>query len=165
MVEQNYGRIVMTTSTGIFGLPGNLSYATAKAAVIGMCRSMARDAPDYVKVNVIAPNGRTRMGVDPDTDAPFDWSTPAMSVGESSPALVAPVVAYLAHESCPVSGEVYVAGGGRVGRIFTAMTKTYAQPDGDLSIEDVAENWTAINEETTYHIPTSTVDASTYLRM
>ncbi len=33
MVEQGYGRIVMTTSSGMFGLPNNTSYATAKAAV------------------------------------------------------------------------------------------------------------------------------------
>jgi NAD(P)-dependent dehydrogenase (short-subunit alcohol dehydrogenase family) len=32
MVEQGYGRIVVTTSSGLFGLPDNLSYATAKAA-------------------------------------------------------------------------------------------------------------------------------------
>src|SRR5262249_32999444 len=36
MVEQGYGRIVMTTSTGMFGLPNNLSYATAKAGVVGL---------------------------------------------------------------------------------------------------------------------------------
>src|SRR3974390_3141439 len=36
MVEQGYGRIVMTTSTGLFGLPNNVSYATAKGAVIGL---------------------------------------------------------------------------------------------------------------------------------
>ena len=41
MVDQGYGRIVMTTSTGLLGLPTNLSYATAKAAVIGMTRSLA----------------------------------------------------------------------------------------------------------------------------
>jgi NAD(P)-dependent dehydrogenase (short-subunit alcohol dehydrogenase family) len=40
MVQQGYGRIVMTTSTGMFGLPHNLSYATAKGAVIGLTRSL-----------------------------------------------------------------------------------------------------------------------------
>ena len=41
MVEQGYGRIVMTTSSGMFGLPKNLSYATAKGGVIGLTRSLA----------------------------------------------------------------------------------------------------------------------------
>ncbi len=40
MVEQGYGRIVMTTSSGMFGLPNNLAYATAKAGVIGLTRSL-----------------------------------------------------------------------------------------------------------------------------
>src|SRR6185437_11316236 len=37
-VEQGYGRIVNTTSSGMFGLPNNVGYATAKAAVIGLTR-------------------------------------------------------------------------------------------------------------------------------
>ena len=52
MVEQGYGRIVMTTSTGLFGLPENLSYATAKAAVIGLTRSLTvAGAAHGIKVN------------------------------------------------------------------------------------------------------------------
>ena len=165
MTRQGYGRIIMTTSTGIFGLPENLSYATAKAAVIGMCRSMALDAPDGIKINVIAPNGQTRMGIDPRTNEPlkFGGVSTQSSSGGIPPHLVSPVVAYLAHESCPVNGEVYVAGGGRVGRIFIAMTKSYAQSNGELTIEDVAENWGTINDETGYHVPLSTMDASMHL--
>ena len=41
MVEQGYGRIVMTTSTGMLGLPDNTAYATAKGGVIGLTRSLA----------------------------------------------------------------------------------------------------------------------------
>ena len=62
MVEQGYGRIVMTTSTGMFGLPTNTSYATAKAAVIGLTRSLATaGAAHGIKVNLIAPAAMTRM--------------------------------------------------------------------------------------------------------
>ncbi len=39
-VEQGYGRIVMTTSTGVLGLPGNTAYATAKGGVLGLARSL-----------------------------------------------------------------------------------------------------------------------------
>ncbi len=65
MVEQGYGRIVMTTSSGIFGLPKNLSYATAKGGVIGLTRSIATMSEAHgIKVNLIAPaaldaHGRT----------------------------------------------------------------------------------------------------------
>src|SRR3546814_12416747 len=41
MVDAGYGRIVNTTSSGVCGLPQNLSYATAKGGVIGMTRSLA----------------------------------------------------------------------------------------------------------------------------
>ena len=71
MVEQGYGRIVMTTSTGMFGLPNNLSYATAKGAVIGLTRSLTTaGAAHGIKVNLIAPAAFTRMaGPGADADA------------------------------------------------------------------------------------------------
>ncbi len=62
MVEQHYGRIVLTTSTGMLGLPTNTSYATAKAGVIGLARSLkTAGAPLGIKVNLIAPAAMTRM--------------------------------------------------------------------------------------------------------
>ena len=113
MVEQGYGRIVMTTSTGMFGLPDNLSYATAKAAVIGLTRSLTTaGAAHGIKVNLIAPAAMTRMAGRP----PPDSTT-------MSPDLVAPMVAFLAHEACPVSGEIYTAGAGRFARIFIAVDR------------------------------------------
>ena len=45
-----------------------------------------------------------------------------------SPELVAPMAAFLAHESCPVSGEMYAAGGGRFARLFIASTTGYVHP-------------------------------------
>src|SRR5262249_62324641 len=45
MVARKYGRIAMTTSSGRFGLPNKLSYATANARVIGLTRSLATAAP------------------------------------------------------------------------------------------------------------------------
>ena len=66
MLAQNYGRVVLTGSTGMFGMPDNLSYATAKSAMIGMAQSMTQSAGDHdIKVNVIAPNAWTRMAGDP----------------------------------------------------------------------------------------------------
>ena len=42
-----------------------------------------------------------------------------------APELVAPMVAFLAHEDCPVSGEIYTAGAGRFARLFIASTEGY----------------------------------------
>ena len=48
------------------------------------------------------------------------------------------MVAFLAHEDCPVSGEIYAAGAGRFARIFIASTEGYVHPDDEPTIEDVA---------------------------
>ena len=99
MVEQGYGRIVMTTSAGVFGLPTNTAYATAKGGVIGLARSLATAGTEHgIKVNLIAPAAYTRMASGPGAD-------------DMQPELVAPMAAFLAHEDCPVNGEMYLAGG------------------------------------------------------
>jgi NAD(P)-dependent dehydrogenase (short-subunit alcohol dehydrogenase family) len=150
MVEQGYGRIVMTTSTGMLGLPANISYATAKAAVIGLTRSLTTAGRRHgIKVNLIAPAATTRMAGE-GSGAP-----------EMPPELVAPMAAFLAHEACPVSGEIYAAGAGRFARMFIASTEGYAHCGSDPTMEDIAENWAAINDETGYYIPADLIDWST----
>jgi NAD(P)-dependent dehydrogenase (short-subunit alcohol dehydrogenase family) len=142
MVEQRYGRVVMTTSAGLFGLPNNLSYATAKGAVIGLTRSLDTAGAAYgILVNLIAPAAVTRM------------AGPGADESQMSPDLVAPMVAYLAHEACPVSGEIYAAGAGRFARMFIAVTEGYVSTAAAPTIEDVAEHWSTINDETGYYIP------------
>jgi NAD(P)-dependent dehydrogenase (short-subunit alcohol dehydrogenase family) len=149
MVEQQYGRIVMTTSTGMLGLVGNLSYATAKGGVVGLMRNLAVEgAPHGIKVNAIAPAAVTRMagqsGDEPGTVAPV-----------MAPEQVAPMVAYLAHDDCPVTGEIYTAGFGRFARLFVATTEGYVHATEDATVEDVAAHWTQINDETGYSVPAS----------
>jgi NAD(P)-dependent dehydrogenase (short-subunit alcohol dehydrogenase family) len=144
MLEQRYGRIVMTTSSGMFGLPNNTSYATAKAAVIGLTRSLkSAGATHGIKVNAIAPAAFTRMAGQPGDE----------SESRMSPDVVAPMAAFLAHESCPVTGEVYAAGAGRFARIFVASTPGYVHATAAPTIEDVVRNWDAINDETDYYVP------------
>jgi NAD(P)-dependent dehydrogenase (short-subunit alcohol dehydrogenase family) len=153
MVERSYGRIVMTTSTGMFGLPDNLSYATAKGAVIGLTRSLTlAGAAHGIKVNLIAPAAFTRMAGQP--EAEVDPPGPAAGSTQMSPDLVAPMVAFLAHEACPVSGEIYAAGAGRFARLFIASTQGYVPTTPEPTIEDVARNWVTINDETGYYVPT-----------
>jgi NAD(P)-dependent dehydrogenase (short-subunit alcohol dehydrogenase family) len=151
MVEAGYGRMVMTTSAGLFGLPTNLSYATAKGAVIGMVRSLrTAGARHGIKVNLIAPAAVTRMAGTPTDDL----------AAQMSPDLVAPMVALLAHEACPVSGEIYAAGAGRFARIFIASTRGYVHPTPEPTIEDLATNWAAINDEPGYYVPADLGDWS-----
>jgi NAD(P)-dependent dehydrogenase (short-subunit alcohol dehydrogenase family) len=142
MADRHYGRIVMTTSTGIFGLPNNGAYATAKAAVIGLTRSLnLAGAPHGIAVNVIAPGAATRMGGVEETP-------------EMAPELVAPMAAFLAHEECPVSGEIYAAGFGRFARIVVAQTEGWVRRAGTPpTIEDVAAHWDEINDVSLVALP------------
>jgi NAD(P)-dependent dehydrogenase (short-subunit alcohol dehydrogenase family) len=145
-VEQQYGRVVLTTSSGMLGLDNNLSYAAAKSGLIGLARSTKLSgAPHGITVNLIAPAALTRMAGDESAQRVM----PPMP-----PEAVAPMVAYLAHESCPVSGEIYTAGAGRFGRVFLGSTPGYLQRDRPATVEDIAQNWDLINDERGYSVPT-----------
>jgi NAD(P)-dependent dehydrogenase (short-subunit alcohol dehydrogenase family) len=142
-VAQGYGRIVMTTSAGLFGLADNTAYATAKGAVIGLGRSLAVAGRRHgILVNCLAPAAWTRMaGPEPEGDTGMD------------PDLVAPMAAFLAHEDCPVTGEVYAAGAGRFARVFIASTPGHLHAGDPPTIDDVAANWDAVNDEDGYTVP------------
>jgi hypothetical protein len=66
------------------------------------------------------------------------------------------VVAWLVHEDCPVSGDIFSVGGGRVARIFVAEGPGFFKKD--LSVEDVRDNWEAVLLEEGYVIPRSAND-------
>jgi hypothetical protein len=90
---------------------------------------------------------------------------PAGAPPHMEPELVAPMAAFLAHESCPVSAGIYAAGGGRFARLFVGATDGYLLPgvtdQGAIPTpEDVAANGAAINNEANYFVPTSTLDWS-----
>jgi NAD(P)-dependent dehydrogenase (short-subunit alcohol dehydrogenase family) len=134
MCEAGYGRIVLTSSIG--GLYGNhnvANYAAAKAGVIGLSNVAALEgAPDGVTCNVIVPAAVTRMATGIDTSA-----YPPMG-----PELVAPVVGWLAHETCSVTGEVFIALAGRVARAVIAESPGVHRPG--WTVEDVGEHLDAI---------------------
>ncbi len=154
MVEQRYGRIVMTTSAGVFGLPNNTSYATAKAGVIGLTRSLATaGAAHSIKINLVAPAAFTRMAGQSTDDAVDVDTGRDPAARKMAPELVSPMVAFLAHETCPVSGEIYAAGAGRFARIFIASTAGYVHTESEPTMEDVAEHWATINDEAGYYVP------------
>jgi NAD(P)-dependent dehydrogenase (short-subunit alcohol dehydrogenase family) len=134
MCEAGYGRIVLTSSVG--GLYGNhevANYAVAKAGVIGLSNVAAMEgAAEGVKSNVIVPAAVTRMAAGIDTSA-----YPPMG-----PELVAPVVGWLAHESCSITGEILVALAGRVARAVVAETPGVYR--SSWSMTDVREHMAAI---------------------
>ncbi|MFJ8109545.1 SDR family NAD(P)-dependent oxidoreductase [Streptomyces sp. NPDC096132] len=149
-VEQRYGRVVLTTSSGMFGLDNNLSYAAAKAGTVGLARSAKlAGEPHGIKVNLIAPAAMTRMGGGPEEEPTEPVSGQPYMPSDA----VAPMVAFLAHEDCPVNGEIYTAGAGRFARLFIASTEGYAHEAGPATVEDVAAHWDTINDEKGYYVP------------
>ncbi|GIX31952.1 MAG: hypothetical protein KatS3mg124_2424 [Porticoccaceae bacterium] len=137
LCQAGYGRVVLTSSIG--GLYGNarcVNYAVAKAGMIGLNNVIALEGEAKgVKSNLIVPAAVTRMaeGLDTSRYPPMD------------PELVAPVVAYLCHETCAVNGEMLIAAAGRVARAFIAETPGVYQPS--WSIEEVAERLAEIREK------------------
>ena len=129
MCEAGYGRIVLTSSIGgLYGNHGVANYAAAKAGVIGLSNVAALEgAADGVTCNVIVPAAVTRMAAGIDTSA-----YPPMG-----PELVAPVVGWLAHESCSVTGEMFIALAGRVARAVIAESPGVYRPS--WTVEDVGE--------------------------
>jgi len=157
MREQGYGRIVNTTSAaGILGTARKSNYGAAKAGLVGLTRVLAQEGAEHdIKVNAIAPIAATRM-LTHSMAEPLEPAAQAMMNAVTSkldPALVSPVVVFLAHEDCPVTGEIYTAGAGQVARFFTARTQGYHHPT--LSIEDVRNHLADIRDETGYTVPAS----------
>lgn len=150
-VEQRYGRIVSTTSASIFGMSTIVAYASAKAGLVGLTRSLAAIGEEHgIKANLVAPLADTRM-----TGRSRREGEPAKARAKSeqnrTPELISPLVAFLCHASCPVSGEIYSAGMGGIARIFMAETVGYTNQH--LTAEDVRDNWAAIGDETGYFAP------------
>jgi NAD(P)-dependent dehydrogenase (short-subunit alcohol dehydrogenase family) len=120
MCRAGYGRVVLTSSIG--GLYGNhevANYAAAKAGVIGLSHVVALEGAEHgVRCNVIVPAAVTRMAEGLDTSG-----YPPMGAD-----LVAPVVGWLAHESCSVTGEILTAIAGRVARVVVAESTGVYQP-------------------------------------
>ncbi|MDP9141855.1 MAG: SDR family NAD(P)-dependent oxidoreductase [Pseudomonadota bacterium] len=136
MCKAGYGRIVLTSSvSGIYGNHTVANYATSKTGMIGLCNVAALEgAAEGVKCNIIAPGAVTRMAEGLDTS-----QYPPMG-----PELVAPLVAWLSHESCSVTGEIMSAMAGRLAKIYLAETPGVYKPE--WSIEGVGEQMQAIRD-------------------
>ncbi|HEX7857228.1 MAG TPA: SDR family NAD(P)-dependent oxidoreductase [Sphingobium sp.] len=137
MCEAGYGRIVLTSSIGgIYGNKRVANYGVSKSGIIGLSNVVALEGADEgVKCNVIVPSAVTRMaeGIDISQYPPMD------------PELVAPMVGWLSHENCSVSGEMLVAIGGRMARAYIAESEGVYQPnwtidDVDARIDEIRDS-------------------------
>jgi NAD(P)-dependent dehydrogenase (short-subunit alcohol dehydrogenase family) len=134
--------IVNTSSTsGLLGNPGQTNYGAAKAGIAAFTVIAAQELGRYgVRVNAIAPAARTRMteqtpGLTDIVKAPTDPGT----FDVWNPANVSPLVAYLATESCPLTGKVLYVQGGQV-RVFQPWTMTdTVQRDDRWTVDELAK--------------------------
>jgi NAD(P)-dependent dehydrogenase (short-subunit alcohol dehydrogenase family) len=159
MRSQGYGRVVFTTSnSGLLGVPDSSAYAASKAASWGLVRVLALEGAEYgISTNAVAPIAFTAMSAQ-SRAAPASWRS---GVGDAwaarlSPALISPVVAWLAHERCQLNGEVLSAAGGRVARFFLGLTAGFV--DEELTVESVEAHEGQIFAEEGYELLRSAGD-------
>lgn len=163
LIERGDGRVVLTTSVGLYGGSFLIDYATVKGAAASLGRSLADGgAPHGIKVNMIAPAAETRMVTDPDYRIkcglpPLDESAPPDPT--RGPGRVVPMVLVLAHDSCPVNGEIMWAGLGRFARILVGETPGIVDPE--LGPEGILERWEDIVDESDYAVHLTTEESVT----
>jgi NAD(P)-dependent dehydrogenase (short-subunit alcohol dehydrogenase family) len=136
MKAQNYGRIVVTTSsTGLYGNFGQANYGAAKLSLVGFMNTMKIEgAKNNVRINAISPVAATRM---------TENLMPPQMLEMLKPEYVTPGVMYLVSDEAP-SGTVLAAGAGvfAVARIYE--TEGMALKEGGITAEEVRDNWATI---------------------
>ena len=136
MREQNYGRIVVTTSSsGLYGNFGQANYGSAKMGLIGMMNTLAQEgAKNNVKVNALAPTAGTRM---------TEGLIPDQAFALMTPETVTPAVLYLVSQDAPTR-VILAAGAGGYAVAKIVETDGIYLDDADQTPEAIAEHWDAI---------------------
>jgi NAD(P)-dependent dehydrogenase (short-subunit alcohol dehydrogenase family) len=159
MREQEYGRIVMTSSSsGIYGNFGQTNYGAAKMGLVGFMNSLWQEGQKYgIRVNTLSPIAATRMTED---------IIPANILTMLQPEAVTPAVIFLASEDAP-NRQIIAAGAGVYARVVIQETPGIFLPDDRRDAEHVAAAWERIantdgqvelqagSEQTTKHIGTA----------
>lgn len=137
MRQQNYGRIVLTSSSsGLFGNFGQTNYAAAKMGLIGFMNALGLEGAKYnVHVNALAPTAATRM---------TDTLMPAEVLAAMKPEAVSPAVLAMAHEGAP-NRAIINAGANGFERTYVAMTRGVHIPLSPESPDEVVERWEEIS--------------------
>jgi len=138
--EQNYGRVIFTSSTsGIYGNFGQSNYGMAKLGLYGLTRTLALEGrKNNILVNAIAPTGGTRM---------TEGLIPAEVFELLKPELVSPLVVYLGSEQCQDSAGLFEVGGGWIGKVrWERSLGAGFDPHAGFSPEDIAARWHTIND-------------------
>lgn len=153
MREQNYGRVIFTSSTsGIYGNFGQSNYGMAKLGLYGLTRTLALEGrKNNILVNAIAPTGGTRM---------TEGLIPAGVFELLKPELISPLVVFLGSEQCQESSGLFEVGGGWIGKTrWERSVGAGFDPRTGFSPEDVAASWQNICDFEGAAHPKDTIEA------
>ena len=140
MRDQNYGRIVFTTSAaGIYGNFGQTNYSMAKLGQLGMSQTLALEGiSKNILVNTIAPIAGSRLT---ETVMPQDL------VDALQPEYVMPLVIKLCDEESQETGGLFEVGAGWIGKLRWERSKGHGfNLSEGFSAEDVSEKWNSITD-------------------
>jgi NAD(P)-dependent dehydrogenase (short-subunit alcohol dehydrogenase family) len=145
MRKQNYGRIVMTSSSsGLYGNFGQSNYSAAKLALVGFMHTLALEGKRYgIHVNCIAPTAATQM---------MEGLLPPEQLAMLRPELVSPAVLALVSEDAPTRAILCAGAGGFELAHITLTQGIYL--DGDPpSAEAILERWAEVAERDDDMVP------------
>ena len=145
MREQNYGRVVMTTSSsGLYGNFGQANYGAAKMALVGLMQTLAIEGAKYdIRVNALAPTAATQM-----TNGVLSEE----ALAQLDPAFVSPGIVHLVSADAPTRA-VLCAGGGHFACANVTLTEGAQIGSGENAAAEVAHNWHSIAERTGEIVP------------
>lgn len=157
--KQQYGRIVNVSSAAVMGVDQMAAYGAAKGAMLGWSKALAIEGARHgILVNALAPGAYTPMlqGTikDMELQAQLKKLMPAWAV--------APVVAWLVHESCTRSGDFAFAVGPGFGSIFLGETLGVASEHDIYTPEFIRRHYAEAFEQQGYNTPESMMDDSVY---
>lgn len=143
LVESDAARIVFCGSPlSLYAAPGFAHYAAAKAAVVGLARTLAVEGEEHgITANVVLPVAdTTREAEDSDYARWFAANLPVERV--------AALVVWLADRRCQVSGEVLSVAGPRVARVSLSQTRGYVDDGAAFTADSIAAHWSAVEDAT-----------------
>ncbi|NEX92519.1 SDR family oxidoreductase [Caulobacter sp. 17J65-9] len=147
MRAQNYGRIVMTTSSsGLYGNFGQSNYGAAKMALVGLMQTLSLEgAKNDIRVNCLAPTAATRMTED---------LMPPEVLALLKPETVTPGVVHLVSETAPTRA-ILCAGAGSFERAHIGLTQGIFVGDVEDAAEQVAARFEAVSDRSGELVPES----------
>lgn len=147
MQAQNYGRIVMTTSSsGLYGNFGQSNYGAAKMALVGLMQTLALEGAKYhIHVNALAPTAATRM---------TEGLMPEAVLAALKPKAVVPAMLVLAHTSAPTR-TILCAGAGSFEAAHITLTQGVYVGMGEAAPEQLVQQLHAALDQSNALVPES----------